>query len=139
MRLDPDGEVSQSHCEGCGRNYTLAKGFVYRDDFPYAIYFAACHDHEGQREAWIDVILGAFGEEDWTDHVTFGARVGPIPGQASPAASLVQAARPYGDSPMFGQKLSREEALSHPRLPDTWEVVDFVLLSDEVVHQHVYG
>ena len=116
----------------------LVKGFVYRDDVPYAIYFAACHAHGHIREAWIDLVLGTFGEDDWSDHVTFGVRVGPVEGQVEPAATLVQAAIPYGDAPIFGTKLSREEGLAHPRLEECWEVIDFVLLEDATVNQHVY-
>ena len=52
--------------------------------------FAACHVHEGEREAWVDVILGSLRSDDASDHVTFGARVGPVAGQADPAATAEQ-------------------------------------------------
>jgi hypothetical protein len=139
LRLDPERSLSTRHCENCGREFRLVKGFVSRDDVPHAVYFAACHEHDGVREAWIDLILGTFGEDASSDHVTFGARVGPVLGQDEPAATLVQAAIPYGDSAIFGQKLTREEALEHPLLPGCWEVVDFVLIEDEAVNAHVYG
>ncbi len=47
---------------------TLIKGFAYRAEAPHGVYFAACHDHGGVREAWIAVILGTFGENDCDDH-----------------------------------------------------------------------
>jgi hypothetical protein len=56
-----------------------------------------------------------------------------------PAATLVQAAEPYGSSPIWGQKLTRQGALVHPRLQEFWEIVDYVLVADSVVHHHVYG
>ena len=34
---------------------------------------------------------------------------------------------------------SRDEALAHPRIDEFWEIVDYVLLTDPVVHVHVYG
>src|SRR5688500_5822344 len=105
LSLGPEPNVPARRLDACGRDYTLVKGFVYRGDSPHAVYCVACHEHEGVREAWIDLIIGTFGEDDATDHVTFGVRVGPVQGQSDPAATLVQAAIPYGDSPIFGQKL----------------------------------
>ena len=85
------------------------------------------------------MILGTFGTDDASDHVTFGCRVGPVPGQQEPAASLVATAAPYGSAPIFGHKLSREEALTHSTLPSFWSTVDFVLIEDPDVHEHIYG
>ena len=103
LRLDFERDVSQRHCDSCGRDFVLVKGFVHRDDVPCAVYFVACHRHDGEREAWIDLILGTFGD-DASDHVTFGARVGPVSGQIDPAATLVDAAIPYSDSAIFRPK-----------------------------------
>jgi hypothetical protein len=138
LSFDPERSVELKSCDACGRGYTLVKSFLFDDDEPHAVLFAALHDH-GEAEAWIDVILGTFGTEDFTDHVTFGCRVGPVDGQEEPAATLVNAARPYGDSPLFGRKLARDEAIAHTLLPGFWRVVDFVLVSDPDVHFHVYG
>ena len=68
--------------------------------------------------------------------MTFGARVGPVAGQADPAATAVPAAVAYPHSPFWGIKLSRDEALAHPRIDESWEIVDYVLLTDPVVHGH---
>jgi hypothetical protein len=130
--------VTRRSCEQCGREYTLVKGFVYRSELPHAVYYVACHHHDAAREAWIDVILGTFGVDDWGDHVTFGARVGPIAGQSEPGATLVDAAAPYGDSEMFGMKLTRAAALQHERLSEYWDIVDFILMEDPTVYAHVY-
>ena len=78
--------------------------------------FAACHVHDGEREAWIDIILGTFSTDDASDHVTFGAQVGPVAGQADPAATAVPAGAAYSQSPFWGIKLSRDEALAHHRI-----------------------
>jgi hypothetical protein len=51
-----------------------------------AVYFASCYRHDGVHEAWIDVVLGTWGAEDFSDHLTFGCRVGPVSGAAGPAA-----------------------------------------------------
>jgi hypothetical protein len=36
-------------------------------------------------------------------------------------------------------KLDREAALRHPKLPEFWEVSDFILEHDPLVRGHVYG
>lgn len=124
-------------CPDCGRDFTLVKSSILKNGYGYGVVFAALHDHD-VREAWIDVVLGTFGEADYSDHVTFGCRVGPVDGQDEPAASLVGGAGPYGESPMFGRKLTRDEALVHSWLPAFWEVVDFVLFEDPKVRAHMY-
>ena len=51
---------------------------------------------------------------------------------------MVDAARPYPDSPLWGHKLSREEALQQDLLAQFWGVVDWLLSTDPTVHSHVY-
>ena len=138
LSFDPERTVELKSCAACGRGYTLIKSFILDDNDAHAVLFAALHDH-GEREAWIDVILGTFGSEDFSDHVTFGCRVGPVQGQADPAATAVAAAAPYEDTPLFGRKLTRDEALAHPSLSNFWRVVDFALINDADIHFHVYG
>ena len=115
------------------------RAFLANGGDAYAVAFAALHTHGGMREAWIDTILGTWGEDSASDHVTFGCRVGPVEGQDDPAATAVDAALPYSDKPIWGTKLSRAAALDHPRLAEFWEVVDFLLVADPVIHHHVYG
>jgi hypothetical protein len=40
-------------------------------------YNASCYRHD-VHEAWIDAILGSWGDNQFDDHVTFGCRVGPV-------------------------------------------------------------
>lgn len=86
----------------------------------------------------MDAVFGTFGELDHSDHETFGCRVGPVQGQVEPAATTVDAAQPYDDSPFWGRKLTREEALDHPGVGEFWDVVDFILVSEPLVEHHVY-
>ncbi len=140
-RLTFDGEPARQdkECAQCGRSYRLIKTFIRLGGDTHAVAYTALHCHSAVPEAWIDVILGTFGENTTDDHITFGCRVGPIEGQTEPAASLVAGAIPYGDQAIWGQKLTREKALRHPRLKDYWEVVDYLLVNDPEIHAHVYG
>ncbi len=135
-----DGErtVRNLECAECGDSYRRITGFILRHDEAFVAYFASLHQHRGAKEAWIDAIFGTWGEGIVDDHCTFGCRFGPVVGRDEPAATLVNAAIPFRDSPLFGRKLTRAEGLTHPKLGDYWDVVDFILLDDPDVHSHVY-
>lgn len=137
--LDGESTINESTCHDCGAEFLLVKTFVLDAEGPHAIAFTALHYHDAF-EAWMDVIFGSFeGDASQDDRITFGCRVGPVDGSQEPAATAVQAAAPYQDSPVFGHKLSRDEALAHPRLPDFWRVVDFLLEDEPAVNHHVYA
>lgn len=108
-------------------------GFVHERDDAHAIFYAACHEHDGSREVWVDVALGEW-DEALSDQVTMACRVW------REGASLVTptvAAAGRGD--FFGRKLTRDEAIEHPRLEAFWAVVDHVLTNDPTVSEHFYG
>jgi hypothetical protein len=42
------------------------------------------------------------------------------------------------DRPIIGRKLNRDEALGHPWLNAFWEVMDWLILNDPTLHEHVY-
>jgi hypothetical protein len=138
MTLSFDGEPKVDHrrCDDCGGEHESAVGFVLRDGDAYAVYWAAWYPHEN--EAWIDVILGSWQEPDFPDNVTFGCRIGNVEGQEAPACSLVPAGKIRSDTAMFGRKLDRQAALNHPWLPAFWEVVDWLMLNDPTLHEHVF-
>ena len=138
LAFDEEPVRQDKSCGECGRDYRLIRAFIKRDDVAIAVAFVALHRHGGIAEAWIDAILGTWGDDSVNDHVTFGCRVGPVTGQPEPAASLVDAAGPYADRPIWGSKLTREQALSHPQLSDYWQIVDFLLVGEAEIHAHIY-
>lgn len=135
--MDADRGVKAQRCAECGAEYRVITGYIYRDGDAFAVHKSALHHHDGHNEAWIDVILGSWGEGETADHVTFGCRVGPFGEQGSNACALVPAAAPYSDAPLFGRKLDRDEALGHASLSDFWHVVDFLLIEDPDISVHV--
>jgi hypothetical protein len=138
LAFDGDSTVEYHTCDKCGADYLLVKCFLIDAEGPCAITLAALHHHDDY-EAWIDVIFGVFDEQAaQDDRLTFGCRVGPVAGSADPAATAVEAAVPYADGPVFGHKLSRDEALAHPRLAEFWSVVDFLLENEQNINHHVY-
>lgn len=113
-------------------------GFIHRDGDALAVYFASCY-HHGGHEVWIDVVFSPTWAEGVDDRETFGCRVGPIDGLNDIGSSLVTGGIAFPDSLNFGHKLTRDEALAHPRIREFWDVVDHVLTKDLLVREHIYG
>ncbi|SBT43577.1 hypothetical protein GA0070611_2372 [Micromonospora auratinigra] len=132
-------QVRQFVCPCCDTDADRTWATIHRDGTALAVYFASCYHHHGIHEVWIDAILGSWGQDRFDDHLTFGCRVGPVDDSPMPAATLVNGGEVAGDSPIFGRKLSREDGLRHPRLPEFWQVVDLILEQDDLVHRHLYG
>ena len=132
-------QVRQFVCGCCSGQADRTWANVYDGNRAVAVYFASCYHHDGVHEAWIDAILGTWGQDRHDDHVTFGCRVGPVENATAPAATLVNGGAAAPDSPIFGVKLSREDGLNHPRLAEFWQLVDMVLERDDLVRRHVYG
>jgi hypothetical protein len=129
--------VHTQACSCCGAAIERSSSLVQRDGTAYAVYFASCYAHGN--EAFLDVVLGTWGRPDASDHVTFGCRIGAVDGASEPPCSLVTGGELAVDDALFGAKLTRDDALQHPRLPDFWAVVDFVLEADPTVRARIYG
>ena len=138
MVLSFDGESRQTTrtCPDCGQAHESVTGFVLRDDSAYAVYYVDWYPHTD--EAFVDVILGSWGGPEYDDNVTFGCRLGEIEGHAGPQASLVTGGALRGDQPIMGKKLERDEALSHPMIGEFWDLIDWLILNDSLLHEKVY-
>jgi hypothetical protein len=100
------------------------------------VFGAWLYHHDEAHEVIIDAILGTWDEDEVGDHVTFGARTGPVSGQVEPASTLVTGGAMAPEEPVYGRKLTRDEALLHPWLPRFWEVNDLILTGIPAVHAH---
>jgi hypothetical protein len=138
--IDEDSrQIRDFVCPCCNVEAERTWANIYDGDAAIAVYFASCYHHNGVHEAWIDAILGSWGSGDYSDHVTFGCRVGPVVDSPLPAATLVNGGEVAPDSPIYGQKLTREQGLAHPRVADFWDIVDTILERDKLVRRHIYG
>jgi hypothetical protein len=84
------------------------------------------------------VILGSSEEPDYGDNVTFGCRIGHVETRAEPACSLVEGGAVRSDKRLLGAKLDRDTALTHPRLDEFWAVLDWLVVNDPMLHEHVF-
>ncbi len=86
------------------------------DDATEAVFTAFLYDHPGNPEVFIDTTFGTWGGDSVDDHETFGSRTGRVEPDGQIGCSLVAGAELAPDSPIYGVKLTREQALTHPRL-----------------------
>jgi hypothetical protein len=107
------------------------------DGSTLGVCFASLHGEPGPPDAWLDVILGTFGEDISTDHVTFGCRVLPATAPESLVISVEDAAAAFAYRPIMGRRLKRDEALSHTRYAEFRQIVDLVVAEDPQVRNHV--
>jgi hypothetical protein len=124
--------VRPKTCERCGRSYDHINGLVHEDGDAHSIYFAACHGHP-EHDAWIDVVLGTWGDNDVQDHVTFSCEL-----RSEGAAAVDATVAVEGASDLFGRKLTRDEALGHPLVETFWQVVDLIAVQDPAVAARIY-
>jgi hypothetical protein len=135
MPLSFDGRTVRSQsCSSCGEAFQHITGYINDEGGSYAVYFAACHGHP-EHEAQIDVVLGTWGvEPPIDDHLTFSCDLRPDSAMAADATLATTS-----DSSLLGKRLTRVEALAHPRLQEFWAVVDFLAESDPTINSSVYG
>lgn len=133
-----DGESKQSSrtCPDCNQTHESVTGFVLDDGAAHAVYYADWYPHSN--EAFVDVILGSWDRPGYEDNVTFGCRLGEIAGHPGPQASVVTGGEQRPDKAILGEKLRREDALQHPKLGEFWDIVDWLILNDPLLHEKVY-
>jgi len=133
-----DGEptIDSSQCAECAETHATSVGFVLANDSAFAVYWIAWHPYHN--EAWLDLTMGSWNEPDYEDHVMFGCRIGPVEGSDAPQCTAVEAGVSRGDSAIGGAKLSRDEALAHDWLSTFWSTVDWLVLNDPLLHEHIF-
>jgi hypothetical protein len=138
MGFSFDGATENDHrtCHACGEEHDTAHGYMLRDGSAHATYWADWYPHE--RIAIVDVTLGSWEEPDFRDNVMFTCQIRDAGDGANYACALVQAGQTRGDGPVFGRKLSRDEALRHEWLAAFWDVVDWLVLNDSLLHKCVF-
>jgi hypothetical protein len=140
VAFDGASESRIVECAHCHRQVRRVMRYITIDhSSTFGICFASLHEGKESKEGWLDVILGMFGEGGSNDHVTFGCRVTAASGSTGPMIVAVDAASAFAYQPVMGQRLTREQALSHARLGDFWAIVDLMVLLDPEVHGHLYG
>jgi hypothetical protein len=138
MLFIQDTTVTETTCECCGAVRSVVRSFVGDDQMTTATVIAYCYPPHlnDAGEIWVDAILGTWGDDQVEDHVTFGCRFGPLANGEESTCSLTDAAQFDDPRPIYGERLTREQALVHPRLGDFWSIVDVVFTTDPTIGDH---
>ena len=129
----------RTRCACCGGRRIVFTGEVADSERTVAVFWAFLYDHPEGPEVFLDATFGTWGTSEYTDHVSFGSRTGPIEVPPHIASSLVTGAEMAPDDAMYGEKLTREEALAHPMLEDFWVINDMVLVGIPEIDEHLNG
>lgn len=133
--FDGDPVPRRTTCSNCAEVHEGVTGFVLDHGNAYAVYWADWFPHSS--EMIVNIVLGEFGDRaDYDDNVLFGIRYGHVDQQAEAAASLI--APTITDTATGASPLGREQALEHPRLADLWEVSDWLIENDPLLHEEVF-
>jgi hypothetical protein len=98
----------------------------------HAAVFIEAHTHNDELETYFTVVLGV-GASREDRHTTFSCRFGYLESIDGNACSLMDVPSTYTD-PFMGKKLTREQALKSTKLESVWTIVDYLVLSDMVLH-----
>jgi len=116
----------EQECPDCGGLRVCHAGTVTGLPDGLAARFRAFeYDHE-QPEVFVEVTFGRTRVAGFSPDETFASRYGPVPGH-EPACSLVTAGATTSRWSRLGRRLTRDEALAHPRLDQFWAVNDVVI------------
>lgn len=125
-------------CPCCGQSSTHLVRYVRRNGDAHAAYlarFSTGHVAEGIVGL---ISLGEWGGKDSRpeNRVAIAFRLWVADGQ--PQVRILDVAEtPWKASAYFGRPLTRQEALSHPSLPEVFHITDHMTLQDEVVQEYL--
>jgi len=134
-------EPEHQECPDCGGVRHMVNGEVLDDSgaTTVAVFLAFLYDHGGVREAFVDLVLGPWGEAaDPAERLTFSTRTGPVVG-GRVASTLLDAPATAPDDPQLGRRVSRDEGLAHPAIATVWACSDAVLSDVPAVRDHLAG
>jgi len=133
LRVEPAGEDNVAQCACCGAQSRSVHGFVYNDDDAYAIYYAGWSDTHPEKGVSIAIAVGEWSEgSSPADRTSVGITAKSTP-SAIEFSVLNGDESPWAYTPLFGQMLDRDRALTHPRLKEIFHVAEHVVRDDERV------
>lgn len=117
----------EQQCPDCGGRRVCHAGTVEGLPDGLAARFRAYEYDHAEPEVFVEVTFGRTRVVGFRPDETFAARYGAVDGQHEPACSLVPGGMTAPPQARLGRRLTREEALEHPRLDQFWAVNDLVL------------
>ncbi len=131
LAIEPGIEATVGHCDTCGHQSKLFRGFVYEGAGTYGLYACYYTDSHPEQGVSMAVSLRGWGEGadpsikecvalEWLNTDTGrGCRVVDAPDTS------------WANEPILGRMLTREEALASGRAAEAFAVSDVVWLNDQ--------
>jgi hypothetical protein len=138
MKLSLEANPSSQYkkCPTCKSKYLSITDFILNDGSAYAVGYIECHRHNKVPELFFTTIFGTWDEDKNDDHITFSCRYGEIVKGGEFACTLLNVSDAY-NKPIFGKRLTRDEATSHQKISEFWKVVDYLLEDDPLIHDYL--
>ncbi|GAA2741774.1 hypothetical protein GCM10009868_09090 [Terrabacter aerolatus] len=134
LSLDFTSRDEAQECPDCGGRRLAHDGVALGlPDGLHARFSAFEYDHAAP-EVFVEVTFGRTHRGAFHPDETFAARYGSVEGLHEPACSLVTGGLVAPPDAPLGRRLTRDEALLHPRLDQFWEVNDLVL--EQLAERH---
>ncbi|WP_243369078.1 hypothetical protein [Microvirga solisilvae] len=131
-------------CDCCGRQTIRVSGFLSREDYACAVYFASWTEgHVAEDGLRIILSVGGWGGSDhprvriailcWIEDESISMMaLDPFDENGNPL-------RWNDDEPFFGPFVRRERALGHPDMPEIFHLAEHVVEDDQRVRAALYG
>jgi hypothetical protein len=121
-------------CDCCGEPETRLTRFVKRDGDAYAVYLVRFVDGQQTHPAYAMVSLGTWAVDGVPpDRVAFALRIPYHPDEYQ-LEVIDEAKLSWKKSEILGRKLSRDQALAHPWLPEVYRLFDHMVQNDAPLH-----
>ena len=139
LELGP--EVANLKCNHCGKPFKSVNGFIKKDDWAYAVYFATLQSGHDHIEVGLTVSIGkwwddsALDERQWVFLRVWASESGS---GFEMRIEEPDQSRHVNFKPL-GKKLSREAARQSMHLNDFFAVADYAIDNDPAVLSYLSG
>lgn len=130
LAIEPGIESTVGHCDTCGHESKVFRGFVSENDSAYAIY--VCYYTDSHPEQGVSMAVSIRGWGDGADPLIKDCvALEWFNTDAGPGCRVVDApATTWAQEQVLGRMLSREEALGSGRAAEAFAVSDAVWVHD---------
>jgi hypothetical protein len=132
LYLGQNPSITVGKCPNCKQAYVQMTNEIYLDftrEEIYCVVFQEFHAHRTEKSAYVDATFGKFETDNEPGHITFTAQYSET--DDGMAWGLLKSPRV---SEFLGKRLSRTEALKHPKITAFWDIIDFISLNDPTFH-----
>jgi hypothetical protein len=124
-------------CECCGGATTTLTRYVTIDDRAQAVYFASFSDNHPEQVVSVLLSLGPWWEGAGPEgRVSFGLKIWQTKERYN--VGVVDAdGVGWPNSKLMGRRLTRDEALSHPRINEAFHISDHIVAEDPEIRAYL--